>query len=62
MDISEGWFQGRKATLKRNAAGDWVHIGQDIEFLVKDGKFYLLVEDSGHLDEFKRIYSQLQKP
>jgi hypothetical protein len=59
--ISDGWFQGKKAELRTNAAGDCVRIEDGTEFLVKDGKTYISPDDVGHVDEFRRIYEQLRK-
>lgn len=61
MIISDGWFQGKNAELRTNAAGDWVRIDDDTQFCVKDEKYYLSIEDVGHVDEFRRIYDHLQK-
>lgn len=61
MILRDGWFQGKKAELRTNAAGDWVRIGEDSEFCVKEGKFYVSVDDIGHLDEFRLIYGLLRE-
>ena len=61
MDIRDGWFKGKKAELRTNAAGDWVRIDEDTEFCVKDGKTYLSIDDIGHVDDFRRIYDLLRE-
>jgi hypothetical protein len=60
MIIPDGWFQGKKAELGTNAAGDWVQIDQETHFFVKDGRFYLSIEDIDHIEEFRHIYDLLR--
>lgn len=60
MMISDGWFEGKRAELRTNQAGDWVRIEDGTEFCVRDGKIYLSIDDAGHEDEFRRIYDQLR--
>jgi len=60
MIISDGWFQGKKAELTTNQAGDWVRIDDDTQFCVRDGKIYLSIDDAGHEGEFRLIYDQLR--
>jgi hypothetical protein len=61
MLIPDGWFQGKKAVLRTNTAGDWVQIDDGTEFCVRNGKIYALQNDIGQVDDFRRIYDLLRK-